>query len=68
MHDLDNIFGLQQVPEKKTIEHLSTHLIFVDLQSTYDIVPLKKLFSLCKMCIQYVQFRIFIRTQKCSEN
>jgi len=41
----DNIFTLQQIIEKRKARNLATHLVFIDLEKAYDMVPLKRLFE-----------------------
>ncbi|XP_030753480.1 uncharacterized protein LOC115880423 [Sitophilus oryzae] len=43
---IDNIFVLQQIIEKRRARNLDTHLVFIDLEKAYDMVPLKKLFEI----------------------
>jgi hypothetical protein len=40
---VDHIFCLRQLTEKNMAVHQPLHLLFVDLEKAYDIVPLKNL-------------------------
>lgn len=39
----DNIFSLKQIIEKRKLVNLETHLIFIDLEKAFDMVPVQKL-------------------------
>lgn len=55
------VFTLKQIIEKRTALSLSTHLVFVNLQNAYHLVPLNKLWtnmtgsSVCKTYVKAVK-------------
>lgn len=36
----ENVFSLKQIIEKKTARNRPVHLLFVDIQSAYDNIPI----------------------------
>lgn len=45
---IDNIFCLKPTIEKRLAHNMDTHIVFIDLQKTYDTVPLTMLWQVLK--------------------